>query len=158
MNPRLLPLLQAHLQQALSTLTLVGQSGKDDIPRSPQIFIGDLPTKRREKDAREIPCVVIVPLSGHQQDGATVAEVALVCAVYNKEEGDAAGCEGDMALLLSAITRALVPCANGAPLGRRFNLEADSKGRLLPWTKDDKQPQPFMQAVMTSLWTGQGWE
>lgn len=158
MNPLLAPLLKEHLSRELSSLTLVGQSGQEDAARPPQVFIGDLPAKRREKDAREIPCVVIVPLSGFQQEGACVTEVALICAVYNKEEGDGEGVEGDMALLLNALTRALVPCANGAPLGRRFNLVSDQKGRMLPWSKDDKQPQPFMQAIMTSTWNSKGWE
>ena len=158
MNAFLVPLLRKHLVQALSGLMLVQQSGQDDVPRPPQVFIGDLPAKRQEKDAREIPCVVVVPLSGFQQEGANVTEVALVCAVYNKEDGDAEGVEGDMALLLSAVTRALMPCANGVPLGRRFVLGPDHKGRLLPWAKDEKQPKPFMQATMTSIWTSQGWE
>lgn len=158
MSPLLAPFLKEHLARELSSLALIGQCEQSDAARPPQVFIGDLPAKRRERDAREIPCVVIVPFSGFQQEGSCVTEVALICAVYNREEGDGEGLEGDMALLLNAVSRALMPCANGIPLGRRFNLCPDNKGRLLPWSKDEKQLQPFLQATMTSTWTCKGWE
>jgi hypothetical protein len=158
--------LKEHLEEALAALKLAGppvEEKGDPTIRSPQVFVGDMPPKRREANAREIPCVVLVPMSGHHEDngdGSTeaVAVIALLCVVYNPESGDAEGGEADLAALLSAITGALLPCAHGLPLHRRFVLAPDVKSRFLAWEKGQEQPRPFLQAIMTSRWHFKGWE
>jgi hypothetical protein len=52
----------------------------------------------------------------------------------------------------------LLPCAQGEPLGRRFVLTPDEKGKFCAWVKGEEQARPFLQATMTSLWTYKGWE
>ena len=157
--------LKKHLAGALASLKLAGQSENGDVVVAPQVFIGDTPPKRRntpERLAREIPCVVIIPLTGHSKvDNASVetkSVIALACVVYSPEEGDMEGAEADLANLLSAVTGALLPCSQGEPLARRFVLETDEKGRILPWVKADEQSRPFLQATMTSQWTFKCWE
>jgi hypothetical protein len=166
MNALLQKRLKEHLQAALAPLKLVGPSLEEKgapVVCPPQVFLGDLPPKRREANAREVPCVLLVPLSGHHQDGGdgsteAVATIALVCVAFNPEEGDVEGGEADLAALLSAISGALLPCAHGVPLDRRFILSPDDKGRILHWVKGQDQPRPYLQATMTSLWHFWGWE
>ena len=158
--------LKTHLTRELSALTLLGQTADGTRVTAPQVFIGDLPAKRGntpERVVRELPCVVIVPLSGHLdvEDGASesVAEVAFSCAVYSPPEGgDLEGPETELAVLLSAVTRALLPCAQGVPLVRRFVLAANDKGKMLAWVRPEEQPKPFFGATITSRWIFKGWE
>ena len=157
--------LKEHLETALAPLKLAGPavSGEgEDTAGPPRVFTGDVPPKRSDAASREVPCVVLVPLSGHHEtgDGYTeaVAVIALICVVYNPEEGDCEGGEADLAALLSAVTGALLPCAHGTPLARRFVLDVDAKGKLLTWTSGRDQPRPFLQATMTSHWRYKGWE
>jgi hypothetical protein len=157
--------LKEHLVAALAPLKLAGaplpEENVSDASCPPQVFVGDMPPKRKDK-TRDVPCVVLIPLTGHHEveEGHTeaVSVIALVCVVFNPEEGDAEGGEADLAALLSAITGTLLPCAQGVPLAKRFVLEADSKGKLLSWVKGEEQPRPFLQATMTSQWRYKGWE
>ena len=164
--------LRDHLRESLSHLRLLGQSGQGDVQTTPKVFIGDTPPKRMKAnaatpatEARELPCVVIFPLSGCLQvDGGAVeseAVMALCCAVYNSEkgeQGDLEEVEGDLAALISAVTGALLPCAQGVPLAKRFVLHPDEKGRLLPWVRPEEQPKQFSAATITSRWQFKGWE
>jgi hypothetical protein len=158
--------LKERMETALAPLKLAGPPLEENGEQAicpPQVFCGDLPPKRRERGARDVPCVLLVPLAGHHEDGGdgsteAVAVIALVCVIYNPEEGDAEGAEADLAALLSAITGALLPCAHGEPLGRRFVLAPDAKGRFLNWEKGQDQPRPYLQATMTSQWRYRGWE
>ena len=160
--------LKERLQAALADLKLIGQSAEGDVIASPQVFIGDIPAKRRntpERAVREVPCVVIIPLSGHiaVEDGAatSVALIAFSCCVYNPEkedDGDWTGVESDLANLVSAVQGALLPCAEGEPLNRRFVLIPDEKGKMLAWVRPEEQPGPFASATVTSRWAFKGWE
>lgn len=170
MSAVLLRNLKAHLENALRPVRLLGQSDGGDMECAAQVFIGDMPPKRQhrsrtgqqpasEGDAgRNIPCVVLIPIAGHQEGGENVETLALICLVYNPEGRDAEAVETDLAVLLSTVGGALAPCANGEPLSRRFELESDAKGRLLPWEKFEEQPRPFLQATITSVWRYRGWE
>lgn len=162
MNFQLTLALKKHLETELAGLNLVHQSddGRDQAG-PPRVWIGDLPPKRRKDAAgREIPCVVIVPHAGHQEDGHGMETVALVCIVYNPEDGDGEGGENDMSILISGIFKALMPAleSKGRPLANRFVLEPDNRGRILPWEKSGQQPRPFLQAAITSQWRYKGWE
>ncbi|MDR2573268.1 MAG: hypothetical protein LBC94_02795 [Desulfovibrio sp.] len=160
--------LKEHLSAALAWIKLYGQSDRGDVTTSPQVFIGDIPPKRKntpDRTVREVPCVVIVPLSGHieVEDGAatSVALIALSCCVYNpdrEENGDVTGVESDLANLVSAVCAALLPCAEGEPLARRFVLVPDEKGKTLAWVRPEEQPGPFASATITSRWHFKGWE
>lgn len=158
--------LKEHLQTALQPVRLLGQSDKGDVECAAQVFIGDLPPKRqpqsgkpdREQPGRNLPCVVLVPITGHHVEGQAVVTLALICVVYNPNGRDAEDAEADLAVLLSSVTGALAPCANGEPLARRFELLADAQGRILPWVKSEAQPHPFLQATITSVWQFRGWE
>lgn len=153
MQPAFITVLQKHLEQALASLPLVRQN---ETVRPPRIFIGDLPVKQTERD--DIPCVLLMPVSGYQQGGEAGISVGLICCVYNNEEGDREGAEMDIALLLSAVTQALMPCVT-APLASRYRLVPDPRtGFLLPWEKSDTQPRPFMQATLLSIWRMKGLE
>jgi hypothetical protein len=160
--------LKEHLEAALAPLKLAGaplpseEGNVSDASCPPHVFVGDMPPKRKDKALRDVPCVLLIPLTGHHEveEGYTeaVSVIVLVCVVFNPEEGDAEGGEADLAALLSAITGALLPCAQGVPLAKRFVLEPDSKGKLLSWVKGEEQPRPFLQATMTSHWRYKGWE
>lgn len=160
--------LKEHLSAALAPLKLLGQSEPGDAQTAPRVFIGDLPPKRRntpERTIREVPCVVIIPLSGHieREDGAatSVALIALSCCVYNPDreiEGDLTGVESDLANLVSAVQGALLPCAEGEALARRFVLIPDEKGKMLAWARPEEQPGPFASATITSRWAYKDWE
>lgn len=156
--------LQKHLEKALQSLQLLGQQESPVQPETSdkvcqvQIFIGDLPPKKAGMAQSHIPFILIVPLDGHQEGGAAVTTLALICVVYNPSGRDSEEAEADLSVLLSSITGALAPLANGKPLDERFELEVDSRGRFLPWVKADSQAQPFLQATMTSTWRYQGWE
>lgn len=170
MSAVLLARLKSRLEEALRPIFLLGQSDDGDTECAAQVFIGDMPPKRQhrsrtgqqpasEGDAgRNLPCVVIVPIAGHQEGGENVETLALICVVYNPQSRDAEAAEADLAVMLSTVGGALAPCANGEPLARRFNMEEDSRGRTLPWVKSEAQPRPFLQATITSVWRYRGWE
>lgn len=171
MSAVLLMRLKSHLEKALRPILLLGQSDDGDVECAAQVFIGDLPPKRQhrarpgqqpssgESDAgRNLPCVVIVPVAGHQEGGENVETVALICVVYNPQSRDAEAAEADLAVMLSTVTGVLAPCANGDPLAKRFSLDEDNRGRILPWVKSEAQPRPFLQTTITSVWRYRGWE
>lgn len=167
MSAVLLMRLKEHLEEALRPVLLLGQSDNGDVECAAQVFIGDMPPKRQQRSkpgqnvddtGRNLPCVVIVPVAGHQEGGEAVETLALICVVYNPQSRDAEAAEADLAVMLSTVTGALAPCANGVPLAKRFNLEADPRGRLLQWVKSEAQPRPFLQATITSVWRYRGWE
>lgn len=162
MNFKLTLAIKEHLASALSGLSLVIQAANGEKKAGPPcIWIGDLPPKRgKDKPDREIPCVIIIPLAGHQEDGCGIEAVALVCIVFNPEDGDGEGGENDLSVLISTIQGALMPALEsaGEPLSRRFILEPDNRGRVLPWEKSGQQPRPFLQATITSQWRYKGWE
>ncbi|MCL2791078.1 MAG: hypothetical protein FWD79_10600 [Desulfobulbus sp.] len=163
--------LREHLFQALTSLKLLGQGPDGDVATAPRVFIGDVPPKRMiKKDGKpeavyEVPCVVIVPLSGHLQveNGAVASEatMALCLSAYNPdkgEQGDLGEVEADLATLLSAVVGALLPCAQGVPMDKRFVLTPDEKGCMLAWVRDEYQPKPFSAITITSRWWFKGWE
>lgn len=163
MIARLLPALKKHLTEETRALHLVSPE-KDgqgqNMIRAPRVFIGDFPAKREGgQDAREFPCLLLVPVSGHADGGEEVADVAIIAGVYNPESGDAEGAEMDLALLVSAVSRGLRKCLD-APLDERFALERDDKGRTCRWQRsgDPNQPRPFAQTTVISRWTAPGWE
>lgn len=161
-----LPALKARLLTDLAELRLAlrpsAVSGSGEEFRTVQIFIGDLPPKRRRSGDTEalddrFPCVVLVPLSGQTESGEDAVTAALICGVYCGEEGDAEGAETDMALLLSRIRQSLAPCLK-EPLEARYRLTPDEKGRLFSWEKTDMQPRPYMQATLMTQWRMKGLE
>ncbi len=174
MSPFFLPALKARLLADLADLRLdrrapvsfsapapaARAASVDGFPA--QVFIGDLPPKKRrpcdaEKPGEPFPCVVLIPLSGQTDSGEDAMTVALICGVYCGEEGDAEGAETDMALLLSRIRQSLAPCLK-APLDGRYRLTPDEKGRLFPWEKTDTQPRPYLQATVMTHWRMKGLE
>lgn len=154
-----LPALKAHLVSALAPLHLIRPKDKNTEATlsAPQVFIGDLPSKQADRE--DFPCVLLVQVGGGQGEGETQLTVGLICCVYNAEEGDREGAEMDMALLISAVTQALMPCA-ASPLNRRYRLVPDPRGQdtFLPWKKSDEQPRPYMQATIVSHWRMKGFE
>ncbi|WP_300908886.1 hypothetical protein [uncultured Desulfovibrio sp.] len=176
MSPFFLPALKARLLADLADFRLEGRGSSPcrqdggqprsatgrHPDRSVQIFIGDVPPKkRRPGDAEALddpfPCVVLIPLSGQADGGEDAVTVALVCGVYCGEEGDAEGAETTLALLLSRIRQSLAPCLK-TPLERRYRLTEDAKGRLFPWEKSDMQPHPYIQATVMTHWRMKGLE
>jgi len=160
MIPLLLEALKKRLAAGLGDLALVRQCKDGDKAGPPHIWIGDLPPKRSKEDWSALPGVILVPLSGHLGDEGGEAEVALICVVYNPEDGDGTGAEYDLGHLLSRITRLLLEAleTKGCPLDDRFILLPDKSGKVLPWQKSEQQPKPFMQATMVSTWKYKGWE
>lgn len=164
MNPLFLPALKARLLADLADLRLDWRgSGECVEPCHPvQVFIGDLPPKKRrpgdvEKLDDRFPCVLLAPVSGQSNDGEDAVTVALICGVYCGEEGDAEGAEMNLALLLSRIRQSLTPCLK-QPLERRYRLTEDARGRLFPWEKSDMQPRPYLQATVMTCWRMKGLE
>lgn len=165
MNALLYMRLKEHLGAALAPLKLLGQSANGDRETAPQVFIGDVPAKRQNtpgRPVREIPCVIIVPMGGSLmvEDGAAeaIADVGLACTIYNPEGADQEEPETELAALVSAVTGALLPCAQGVPLDKRFVLVPDDKGKLLAWARAEHDPVPFYGATVSSRWWFKGWE
>ncbi len=160
MIPLLLEAMKAKLMAGLKDLSLVHQSEQGNKAGPPHVWIGDLPPKRNPKDWSGIPCALLTPLGGHHSEEGAAADVALICVVFNPEDGDGSGGENDLANLISKITGLLIEAldSKGCPLDGRFVLEPDRQGRILPWQKSDQQPKPFIQATMTSTWRYKGWE
>ena len=160
MIPLLLATMKDKLTKGLGVLSLVHQGKDGDAAGPPHVWIGDLPPKRDGKDWGGLPCVLLVPLSGHHNDEGAEVEVALICIVYNPEKGDGTGGESDLANLLSRVTAILIDAldSRGRPLDDRFILQPDHRGRVLPWQKSDQQPKPFTQATIISTWRYKGWE
>lgn len=155
--------LKEYLTEALKPIKLLGQPDSENLNSDEQVcqvqvFIGDLPPKQVNNKQQDIPCIVIVPLSGHQEGGEVITSLALICIVYNPDGRDSEAAEADLATLLSGIVGALAPFSQGVPLDDRFELEPDSRGRLLPWVKSENQARPFLQVTMTSQWKFKGWE
>ncbi len=164
MNPFFLKTLQKHLIERLADFRLEWR-GEGDAPDgygAVRIHVGDLPPKQRRPGmvgrlADSFPCVVLVPVSGESVSGEDAVSVALVCAVFCGEEGDAEAVETDCALLLSRLRQALQPCLK-QPLDQRYRLTTDDKGRLFPWEKSDLQPRPYLQATLMTRWCMKGIE
>jgi len=162
MNPFLLTALKKRLQDDLADLMLETRDGKDEDKRRPvQVFIGDLPPKKRAPGQTDplgeyFPCIILVPTSGSLEDGEDATVVAVIFAVFCPEDGDAEGAEMDFALLLSRIKQSLRPCVT-KPLEKRFRLIEDAKG-YFPWEKSDMQPRPYIQATMMTHWRMKGLE
>lgn len=166
MNPLFLPTLKARLLADLADLRLDWRGpvpdGEAEPSRPVQVFIGDMPPKKRrpgdaEKPGDRFPCIVLAPVSGQTDGGEDAATVALIYGVYCGEDGDAEGAEMDSALLLSRIRQSLFPCLK-SPLDRRYRLAEDAKGRLFPWEKSDMQPRPYVQATVMTHWRMKGLE
>lgn len=163
MISRLLPALKRYLTKECSRLRLVSpekdKAGKG-VVRPPRVYIGDFPAKREGgMDAREFPCILLTTHVGYAEGGMEMAEIAMLLGVYNPESGDAEGLEMDLALLQSAVSRALRKCLD-VPLDQRFSLERDEKGRTYRWQRsgDPNTPRPFAQVTMISRWMAPGWE
>ena len=170
MNPYLLTAIKNRLEKDLADLHLVWRAPAPEpdpvplatTPRPVQVFIGDLPPKKRRSGTVEpldesFPCIVIAAVSGHWDGGEDMATVALIGGIYAPEEGDAEGAEMDMAVLFSRIRQSLFPCRKH-PLEERYRLTEDTRGRLFPWEKSDMQPRPYMQATLLTHWRMKGLE
>lgn len=160
MIPLLLEAMKKTLIEGLRDLPMVHQCKEGDKARPPHVWIGDLPPKRSDKDWGALPCVLLVPLSGHLNEDGGEVEVALICIVYNPEQGDSAGAEYDLANLMSKVAQLLIEAleSKGCPLDDRFVLKPDKRGQILPWQKSDQQPKPFTQATIISTWRYKSWE
>ena len=160
MIPLLLEAMQEKLTAGLSGLALVHQSGEGHKAGPPHVWIGDLPPKRTGKDWTGLPCVLLVPLAGHHDEEGAEVEVALICVVFNPEDGDGTGGENDLSVLLSKVAGLLIDAldSRGCPLADRFVLTPDNRGRVLFWQKSEQQPKPFIQATITSTWRYKSWE
>lgn len=148
MNTRILPALKACLTDGLADLHLLGQTAEGDAVQPVQVFIGDLPPP--ENGRKPFPCVILVPVSGHHEEGGETAVIALICCVYNPEPATPRA-RNDLAILMSASPAYSEPA--GDALERRFQLVPDHRGRLLAWEKAETNPKPFLQAAMLSHWT-----
>lgn len=157
MNPAMPLALKKALETALANLPLdrQGGRGKRDGEGPARVFIGDMPPKKGE--VYDLPCVLVIPAQGWEETGEACATVGLVCCVYNAEEGDREGAEMDVALLINAVTRALMPFRQ-TPLEKKFRLVPDAEGRYLRWNKNDMQPRPYVQASILSHWRMKGVE
>lgn len=165
MNPSLLTALKKRLLTDLADCTLENRASEAETGtalRPIQIFIGDLPPKKRNPGTGDrlqefFPCIVLTAVTGYAADGEDEAGVALVCGVYSAEDGDAEGAEMDLALLLSRIRQSLYPCST-YPLEQRYRLCPDSRGQFFVWEKSESQPRPYMQAVLMTHWRMKGLE
>lgn len=148
--------------------------GEEEPARAVQIFIGDLPPKKRrpaladkkeasagkpppEKIDDYFPCIVLVPTSGQEDQGEDVVSVGVIYGVYCAADGDAEGAEIDHWVLRSRIKQSLFPCRKQA-LDDRYKLVKDEKGRLFPWEKSDLQARPYIQATLMTCWRMKGLE
>lgn len=156
MRPSFLPALKTHLSEALKEMRLMGQGGDGDVEVAPAVFIG-VPPPKNKNNQLDVPCVIIVPASGYQQEGAAFSDVGLVCCVYNPERGDNEACELDMFFLLSRVVESLVPIAQGQPLDARYELIADERGRLLSWERAPQHPRYFLETTILTRWQTRGW-
>lgn len=146
--------MKSALEATLPELPLAtpGRVPHPEGQRAANVFIGDLPPKKPEGPDQEFPFVLLQAKTGHLTDTENMAEVLLRLGVYSREEGDnGEAAENDLSNLVSLVSRVLKPYA-AAPLESRYVLEADGKGRFLFWERPDKQPQPYAEAWMISLW------
>lgn len=136
-----------------------GADGKDTA-RPPRVYIGDFPAKREGgQGVREMPCIVLSPLSGFAGEGQEFLDIVAHLCVYNNESGDAEGLEMELLLLQSAVSR-FIGAALFTPLERRFLAVPDEKERIYRWQRngDLETPRPFAQVALVSRWAVPGWQ
>ncbi len=146
--------MKSALEARLAELPLStpGRVPHPDGQRPAAVFIGDLPPKKPDGPDQEFPFVLLQVKSGYLTEAEGLVEVLLRLGVYAREEKDnGEAAENDLSNLVSFVCRVLKPCA-AAPLQSRYALEPDGKGRFLFWERPDKQPQPYAEAWMISLW------
>lgn len=145
--------LKAALEARLVELPLATpvRAEHPEATRPARVFIGDLPSKKDGPD-QEFPFVLLQARSGYGTGTEWIVEVLVRCGVYAREDGDAGeAAENDLGNLSAFVRRVLLPCSQ-APLESRYTLEPDGKGRFLFWERPDKQPQPYAEAWIVSIW------
>ena len=98
--------------------------------------------------------VLIQMMSGHDEDGASHAVIALRLVVWN-EDGEAG--ENDLLNLLGLLRRAVLACRQN-PLDEKYVLEPDERGNFAAWVRPDEQPPHFLEAYVLTNWKMQGFE
>ena len=115
--------------------------------------MGSLPAKK-EGGEYDAPLVLIQMMSGHDEDGASHAVIALRLVVWN-EDGEAG--ENDLLNLLGLLRRAVLACRQN-PLDEKYVLEPDERGNFAAWVRPDEQPPHFLEAYVLTNWKMQGFE
>ena len=151
--------LRAMLEPLLATLPLSTRQRQTrpepgQAPTRPAtVCVGSLPAKK-EGGEYDAPLVLIQMMSGHDEDGASHAVIALRLVVWN-EDGEAG--ENDLLNLLGLLRRAVQACRQ-TPLDEKYVLEPDERGQLAAWVRPDEQPPHFLEAYVLTNWKMQGFE
>ena len=149
--------LRAMLEPLLATLPLSTRQRQTrpepgQAPTRPAtVCVGSLPAKK-EGGEYDAPLVLIQMMSGHDEDGASHAVIALRLVVWN-EDGEAG--ENDLQNLLGLLRRTVLACKQ-QPLDGRYVLEPDERGRFAFWDRPDDQPPHFAEAFILTNWKMQG--
>ena len=126
--------LRAMLEPLLETLPLSTRQRQTrpepgQAPTRPAtVCVGSLPAKK-EGGEYDAPLVLIQMMSGHDEDGASHAVIALRLVVWN-EDGEAG--ENDLLNLLGLLRRAVLACRQN-PLDEKYVLEPDERGNFAAW-------------------------
>ena len=151
--------LRAMLEPLLATLPLSTRQRQTrpepgQAPTRPAtVCVGSLPAKK-EGGEYDAPLVLIQMMSGHDEDGASHAVIALRLVVWN-EDGEAG--ENDLLNLLGLLRRAVLACRQN-PLDEKYVLEPDERGNFAAWVRPDEQPPHFLEAYVLTNWKMQGFE
>lgn len=151
--------LRAMLEPLLATLPLSTRQRQTrpepgQAPTRPAtVCVGACPAKK-EGGEYDAPLVLIQMMSGHDEDGASHAVIALRLVVWN-EDGEAG--ENDLLNLLGLLRRAVLACRQ-TPLDEKYVLEPDERGNFAAWVRPDEQPPHFLEAYVLTNWKMQGFE
>ena len=151
--------LRAMLEPLLATLPLSTRQRQTrpepgQAPTRPAtVCVGSLPAKK-EGGEYDAPLVLIQMMSGHDEDGASHAVIALRLVVWN-EDGEAG--ENDLLNLLGLLRRAVLACRQN-PLDEKYVLEPDERGNFAAWVRPYEQPPHFLEAFLLTNWKMQGFE
>ena len=151
--------LRAMLEPLLATLPLSTRQRQtrpepgQATTRPATVCVGSLPAKK-EGGEYNAPLVLIQMMSGHDEDGASHAVIALRLVVWN-EDGEAG--ENDLLNLLGLLRRAVLACRQN-PLDEKYVLEPDERGNFAAWVRPDEQPPHFLEAYVLTNWKMQGFE
>lgn len=153
MNPYLLQTtLREHLTPVLEALPLAVNprataTTVQELTRPAAIRIGDV-LPRQATDGESVPFVCLQERGGHDDEGVSVVEILIRCAVYSPEPEEAAH---ELSNLVHTVRHALMPLAV-QPMQGRFRLNCDEKGRLLPWETPTEQNHPYAESYILSVW------
>ena len=151
--------LRAMLEPLLATLPLNTRQRQtrpepgQATTRPATVCVGSLPAKK-EGGEYDAPLVLIQMMSGHDEDGASHAVIALRLVVWN-EDGEAG--ENDLLNLLGLLRRAVLACRQNH-LDEKYVLEPDERGNFAAWVRPDEQPPHFLEAYVLTNWKMQGFE